>query len=247
MKPDVFMPLGASLLVVLAVFLGFLIAFDIVLVRWLKLGKVAWKRVDYIWLGFGALGLLGAVAQVRMASASAQLDMYEKRAVIAFDSVKHLVELYASPGAICRTFVRSELSPPPEEFQRIQNDYNVACAWVKQVNNALSKHAASPPRPIDWASLPPRPKVSEGALNDMFRGLDSQVAYFDQSIEAFESLRVKSKQTSAEEAFVYLSPFLLAIALAIRFTKVTGEVKLEKGPPPPMASPLPPPPTATPH
>jgi hypothetical protein len=224
-----FMPLTASLTAVLGVFAGLLVALDLLLVRWLRLGKVSWKRMDYIWLGFGALGLLGAVAQVRMESASAQLDMYEKRAIVAFDSVKSLVEVYASnPGPICRTFVRSEFSPPPDEFQRIQNEYNTACEWVKQVSEALKTHATSPPRPIDRASpLPPRPQVSDGALKGMFRGLDRQLAYFDQNIQAFEALRQKSKRTPTEETFVYIGPFLLAIALAIRITKVTGELKLE--------------------
>ncbi len=61
----------------------------------------------------------------------------------------------------------------------------------------------------------------------MFRGLDRQLDYLDEHVEAFEALREKSKRTSTKEAFVYLGPFLLAIALAIRITKVTGEIKIE--------------------
>jgi len=48
-------PLGASLATVLAVFAFFLVAFNVILVRWLKLGRVAWKRIEYVWLGFAAL------------------------------------------------------------------------------------------------------------------------------------------------------------------------------------------------
>ena len=228
MQPNLFMPVTASLPTVIAVFVGLLLAFDIVLVRWMKLGKVAWKRVDYIWLGFGALGLISAVAQVRTASASAQVGMYEQRAAIALESVKSLTQLYASePGAICRTFVRSDLSPPADEFQRAQAEYNMTCAWAKQTTVALEHSTTSPLVPIDRQALPPRPNVSDGALKDMFRGLDHQLAYFDQSMKEFEELRDSIKRTSTEEGLVYLGPFLLAVALAIRITKVTGEIKLE--------------------
>ena len=228
MNPDSFMPLSASPRVVLGVFAALLIGFDILLVRCLKLGKVAWKRVDYIWLGVGALGLIGAVGQVRMASASAQLTMQESRAAAALNLVKGLAELYAKdPGAICRTFVRSEYSPPPEEFQRAQNEYDAACAWAKQMTDNLAKRASSPPEPIDRASLPSRPVVSDGGLRDMFRGLDNQFEYFEQNMDAYRALREKSQQTPIEQGLVFLGPFLLAAALAVRITKVTGEIALE--------------------
>lgn len=228
MQHDLFIPLTARLPVVLGVFGGFLLAFDLVLVRWLTLSKVAWKRMDYVWLSLGVLGLLSAAAEVRMASASAQLDMHENRALAAFDSVKALVAVYASsPGAICRTFVRSEYSPPPDEFRKTQAEYDAACAWVKELSEALSKHAAAPPQSIVPASLPSRPNVSDGALNDMFAGLDHQFRYLDRDMASLGALRENSKRTFTEEQFVDLGPFLLAIALAIRITKVTGEIRLE--------------------
>ena len=37
-----------------------------------------------------------------------------------------------------------------------------------------------------------------------------------------------STKTEWEKAFAYLAPFLLCIALALRITKVSGEVKYEK-------------------
>lgn len=47
---DPWMPPTTHLAVVLSAFGFALVIFDLVLVRWLKLGKVAWKRVDYLWL-----------------------------------------------------------------------------------------------------------------------------------------------------------------------------------------------------
>ena len=228
MPAEPFMPITANLVVVLVAFVVLLLVFDILLVRWKPLGKVAWKRVDYIWLGFAALGLLGSVAEVRMASASAQVAMYEVRVVAAFRAVQSLVNLDAStPGAICRTFIRSAFSPPPDEFQRVQNEYNVACDWVKSVHAIVAELSPSPPQRLDSTRWPPRPQVSDGALLDMFRGLDRQMEYWSRSFDSFEAVRAKSRATAAEETIMFLGPFLLAVALALRITKVTGEIRLE--------------------
>jgi hypothetical protein len=226
---DLYLPFTANQLVVLAIFVGSLFAFDVVLVRWLKLSKIAWKHVDYIWLGFAALGLFGSVSQVRMASATGQLDMYEARAMHSFESVRNSVTLYASsPGAICRTFVRTEYSPPPDELQRIQSEFDTTCAWVKQMNKSLSKHDMSPPKPVDRTTLPSRPNVTVNMLKEIYLSLDNQFGYFDQSMEDFETIHEASKKSSMETLLVFLSPFLLAIALALRITKVTGEIKHER-------------------
>lgn len=42
-----------------------------------------------------------------------------------------------------------------------------------------------------------------------------------------EKLRRMAHNAVTEQLMVYLGPFLLAFALALRITKVTGEIKLE--------------------
>ena len=64
------LPFTASTWTILLIFVVLLIVFDLILVRWLKLGNFAWKIVDYIWLGVGALGLIGAASQSRQITAT---------------------------------------------------------------------------------------------------------------------------------------------------------------------------------
>jgi hypothetical protein len=155
--------------------------------------------------------------------------MYEQRSDIASRVLKHLVEGEAKdPGYLCRTFVRSAFSPEPEEFDRIQNEYHLACQWVKQLNAFLDKRLREPLRRIDPAELPKRPPISDGSLADVFRGIDHQLDFFNENVADLETLREKSRRSDSEKLLVYLGPFFLAIALAIRFTKVTGEIRLEQ-------------------
>jgi len=224
-----FEPLTANLTAVAVFSVALLIVFHATLVLWLRLGALAWKIVDYIWLGFAALGLIGAVGQVRIASASSQLGLYEERAVAGFNLVKDLTKLYAAtPGAICRTFDRSEFSPPPEQFDRTQREYEIACVWAKRTNEFLATVKPMPPNRLDVAKLPPRPQITNGALLDMFRGLDSQLGYWNRDIDLYQRLADKTRTTGLEASVVFLSPFILALALALRITKVTGEIALER-------------------
>lgn len=130
MKNDVLMPVTANLTAVLVLFATLILVFHLVFVPWRRMTRLAWKRVDSIWLGFGALALISAVSQVRMTSASLQMDIYEHRTA-ALDLVKYSLDFNASsPGVICRRFTRWEYSPAPEEFQRIQTEYDAVCATL---------------------------------------------------------------------------------------------------------------------
>ena len=230
MNPGVFMPFTANPLAVLGVFLISLLAFDLVLVRWVRIGKVAWKRSDYFWLGIAVLGLLGSVADVRMASAERQLKNVEQGAEGSFRVLKlNLTNFADRPGHLCRTFVRNEYSPPPEEFERTQNEYNLACKWIKGVNDNLGKRTTSPPVPIEPTSLPDRPKLTDSAINELFGEVDQQFAFYAADVAALVELQQSSHRSDAELVLVFYSPFLLAVALALRITKVTGEIKLEAG------------------
>lgn len=221
-------PLGASLATVLAGFAFFLVAFDIILVRRMKLGKVAWKRIEYLWLAFAALGLLAGVAQVRVITANAQVAMFQDRAASAFSSVRSLAQLLSSsPGTVCGTFIRSEFSPPRDAFDAIQKDYDRACEWFKAIVKAIPSEQPAPLTPINPSSLPRRPEASAAGLVDMIGGFFTQLGYYNRQAEILDDLLRKTRRTGVEDSLVYLGPFLLAIALALRITKVTGEIRLE--------------------
>jgi hypothetical protein len=106
----------------------------------------------------------------------------------------------------------------------LQREYDAACTWAKQTRDALNKVQAPPPTPLVRADLPSPPDVSDASLNGMLRGFETQFRFFETEIAAFIQVRKASEATAAERAFVNLSPFLLALGLALRITKVTGEI-----------------------
>lgn len=226
MPIDSLVPAGARLSVVLTTFVILLVVFHLVFVRWVKLGPRAWKRTDYVWLGFATLGLSSAAAHARIASASVQVNAYENRVHTAFEHLRNQVELCATePGIVCRTFIRSEASPPADQFAELQREHDAACEWARQVRDSIAQRDSQPLQRLDKAVLPAAPEVSNVALAETIQDIYARLERFNSTLQAVRTLNDMNRQTAAEQVLVYLGQFLLAAALALRITKVTGELR----------------------
>ncbi|MFH1741647.1 MAG: hypothetical protein ABIH23_21795 [bacterium] len=87
---------------IFGVFIFAIVAFHLVLVCWMKLGEKAWKRVDYIWLVVGALGILSALEKPRETLAKNLQQVAEERLVFTYSQVRSALtgelRLRASPS-----------------------------------------------------------------------------------------------------------------------------------------------------
>ncbi len=220
-------PLGGHLGAVFGFFVAITIVLHAIFVFRRPLSKRSWKRMDYVWLGFAALGLIGAAAEVRRLAANSQLSQFQSYLPLALQAVRGEADfLSKSPGAICRTFARSEYSPPAAEFQRIEHEYRAACDWARKVASSLPREVSARPEVIEVASLPRRPEFSETAIVHMTDGLYREIESYNSLVGTVNDLATGSERDDLELALILLGPFLLAIALAIRLTKVTGELRL---------------------
>jgi hypothetical protein len=219
------LPFFAKLWVVGIIFIVFMVLLDLILVRWRRISAVAWKRVDYIWLGFAALGLIGAVAQSRQLTATNFLPYASQTKSLDFRNIRQYIEMEVGSPAICRTFTRTQYSPPPEEAERILHEYNRVCEWFNQVSATFPK--TEPSGEIPFTSLPASPEVTLKDLRETVAGLRVTFDYYNERARYVAMLRASTEHSDAEQALTLVSPLLLAFALALRITKVTGEVRLE--------------------
>jgi hypothetical protein len=224
MFPDATFPPLTKLWVVLTIFAGALVVFHLVLVYWLKLGRIAWKWVDFCWLAFAVLGLIGAAEQARQAVAVSLVEIAEARTTVTYSPVRSLADIYSREGPVCRTFVRSEYSPPPDEFNRAQREYNIACEWFRKVALALPQQAEM--HEITDEILLPEPNITEDDLKSILREFRQQIAYHNERARQLSEVRSAAARSDTQQALIMISPLLLAIALALRITKVTGEIRL---------------------
>ncbi len=220
------LPFTASTWTILLIFVVLLIVFDLILVRWLKLGNFAWKIVDYIWLGVGALGLIGAASQSRQITATNFLPFAVEVKTMTFQSAQQYVSGYRGSPIICRTFTRTEFSPPPEELDRISKEYATVCTWFEQLYAVFPQ--TEPTGGIDPTGFPVPPEVTSRDLQDIIGGFARTLDPYNVHATYVENLRRKAQRSEAETSLMIVIPLLLAIALALRITKVTGEIKLAR-------------------
>ena len=216
------LPVTASTGWILGVFTFSLLVFHVVFLKLYPLTKVGWKRIDYVWLGIAALGLIAATAEVRRLVAGNLVAGERAYMAGAYDRLRDRIRFLTGP-VVCRQFVRSEWSPP--NLDEIQREYDRACALAQQLSRTLSEEG-----PSDMTSLKAaaRSSFTDRALNDMFEDVDRSAEDYlkaKQRVDEFE--RASRERSAAEETLAISAPLLLAIALALRITKITGEIRLE--------------------
>jgi hypothetical protein len=222
-----FLPAGANLVSTLVTFVVLLIVFDLILVRWWKLGRAAWKRTEYISLAFAAVGLFGAVSQVRTSIATSYVSIFYARSQVSLNTLRGLVTVLTSkPGQICRQFVRSKDSPPADEFERTQKEYDEACAWIKDVAGRIPIQVPAIGT-VEAIKLTNRPNTTSFTLKSILDDFDSQVDIYNKDVASLNYIRRQTEPGQIVDLLTILGPLLLIIALALGITKVTGELKIE--------------------
>jgi hypothetical protein len=140
--------------------------------------------------------------------------------------LRDLTKSYSQTSIICRKFVRSQYSPPPEDFDRTQREFDATCQWFKSVFEALP--TTVPKDEIARVNFPSEPNVSQPDLVQFISSFDLALNEFNRASRGEKFLRENSHETDADVMMALFTPILLAAALALRITKVTGELKLDK-------------------
>ena len=226
MDAEYSIPFFAQTAWVVGVFILSLVVFDVVLVRVFKLKNRTWKRVDYIWLAVGALGLIGAVEGPRRSITTNLAALAESRLTGALSMLNSTAQ-FGSSAATCRKFIKTDASQPEPEFSKIQAEYDQVCAWFRQAQPRIpaDSHAISGAIPISAIGLPP--EITDPGLKWQIDRLRADLLSVNQSIATLGTLQATQNRSLMEELVHFLGPMLLAIAIALRITKVTGELKNE--------------------
>jgi hypothetical protein len=211
-------PVTSSPLFVFLAFACLLGTFHWLLVRRYSLSKLGWKRVDYLWLGFSVLGLLGAAADVRKTIGEPLTEASQRDVDSAYDDLRS----YLGDMSNCK-----KVSPGLSESEKAyrKRNYDRTCAF------ASAAHSKLPLRPPEYESLEEllkdRPSVSESEMTDAFTLLDFRINDYSKALRRLGYVRGATRRSPIERGLAVVGPLLLSLALALRITKVTGEIRLE--------------------
>jgi hypothetical protein len=222
---DLILPWFVSQLWILGIFVLSLAVFHFLFFRLAPLSSIGWKRIDYVWLSMALLGLMGAVAAGREIIATNMVEYSKSRIEWSFRFMRLRAE-YGTSNAICRTFVRSEFSPPSSEMERDQKEYDDQCRWFKNVNAVISTFNVNKQEEVDPISSFGKPPLGgdEWARNSFLESVEN----YNSIVRAIGELDNAIRPTGFELFLKILGPTLIAIALALRITKVAGEIYNER-------------------
>lgn len=210
---------------ILAIFVASLACFHLVFIYAHTLGSVAWKRVDYVWLSMALLGMLGAVGSGRELVARNLLDGARARLESSWRFMEMDIE-FGTSVAVCREFIRSPFSPPPQELEQLQRGFNEQCEWFKRAATALRGLKKEEWPLIDFKRL--FGLVPDGGERHVSTSFTRAVESYNDSVREMRTLEAEAKSTGLELVVRLLGPALVAMALALRMTKVTAEIRAER-------------------
>lgn len=211
---------SARPLYILAAFLLLLLVLHLVLVFWMKLGDVAWKRVDYLWLGAAVLGLLTASAQADHFLSKRYLETFERpRTESAYQLLRRTLDSYT---ALCLPRQRSPASPP--NFDEMVQEQQALCKSGKEIAARMPQNITEPFPPLEKTGYEPF-GIEAKYETSYARSVENAAEQYQQQQKRYAEFLSAGTLSSAEETITVLGPLLLAFALALRVTKVSGDIR----------------------
>jgi hypothetical protein len=189
-----------------------------------NLSKKSWKKVDFIWLGIAAIGLITLTGEVRVTIAKRWIEYDRYPAVWRFEELKSKFA-YADNSYYCMELIRTEYSP--DNFDELVIQIRARCSWVKEVHKTLSLFDADT-LPLIGMDMFPEVTFTDPYLLETVNNIKIAVSDYSDFRESTLNTIAMTESSELEETVFYWSPFLLAIALALRIAKVSGELRYEK-------------------
>lgn len=199
------------------------VLFHLVFVWWGKLDDDTWKKVDYVWLGAAALGLIALSATAEQWMSRAFLDNSETaRTASAYSLLRSHLEMGASPSSpLCMKRIRSEFSPP--DFDQIVQEQQDLCSRVREMTNSMPKSLAPPFPPLEKTGfIPFAGSIKYEAWYVSEANKEAEIYRVQQA--KYAQLEESSKTSSWQTFYTVMGPLILSFALALRITKVSGEL-----------------------
>ncbi|HGF5009551.1 TPA: hypothetical protein ACX3CR_004779 [Vibrio parahaemolyticus] len=180
----------------------------------LNFSKRKWKRIDYLWPLLAGIGMLGAVSEIKAKIALDWQNTEQVRAVSILDSI-HQYSLDKLRSDICAGKAATDNG----------ETYHQVCSWYLETAMKF--------KGLDFEQLPESSVLRVAAPDVDY--VQSDNAWFDGMFQQYETRKEEYQKTVQaqlkqpyETFFWLISPYLVCFAIALRLTKVTAELKLEK-------------------
>lgn len=183
--------------------------------------KRFWTKIDYLWLGAAALGLITATGAVRATLAGND----EPSARIRFGAELDHAKWWARTSlSYFETSVFLTTAPANDRDAATATAVREAADFYRTVVADLDRESATQP----WLRISSSSFVMNRATDPMVEQdlvhLRRTLATLQEAYEALDATRNAMQPTTLETVYIMLWPWLLSVALALRVAKVSAEL-----------------------
>jgi hypothetical protein len=191
----------------------------VALVRARPQSSMFWKRIDYVWLTLVGVGLLSGAGDVQRFIRSNAVDVQVARAAFDFRFLKDHVE--AAEAVYCRASRAGQKATgalDEGERERVQ-----LCRWYGEIRLKLPDKVGPdlPQIVLPEAGKGPESQSAQASVRKILR------SYEDSRAEMVR-MRQGAERTGLDSLLLALGPLALTGGLALRLTKATAEVRIER-------------------
>jgi hypothetical protein len=211
-----------SHLLALVVLLG---VFHLLFIWVFPFSRRDWKRVDYIWLGFATLGVVGVVGEGRRLQAGWTQEDAAFRAKYAFERLRE--DAKSDTAYFCMEQWRPLPGEPADD--PVRHEFPLTCEWFRKIAARLPDSLGVEPPEVLISAVPPIPAVADETAKQDIRDALRILGDYEADQKRFRIAVNAGRESDLEITFKLVGGFLLVFALALRVTKVTGELRAESG------------------
>ena len=197
-----------------------------VLFVWLfPLEDVTWKRLDYLWMFAAALGVLASSGKAARFIAENQLKNFQEPITITSYELLRGDIRSGADGSACTMFHRSADSPP--DFGERVKEQQLLCERYKKLDAEMPESVEPPFKPLKELGFVPLTGNPQ-YVTASFDVANRDAAEYEHNREQYAEIAEKTKSSKWENAYLAMGPLLLAVAVALRITKTSGEIRNAK-------------------
>jgi Ca2+/Na+ antiporter len=185
--------------------------------RIIPLNKIQLKKLDYFWLTLSAFGLFGLVERNRIQVTQIELTKSQWLLDGRYNDLKYIVD----PATICFQYTKMASSPPDFDIRQKMTDS--LCSWTKKMVPIISNIKKE-----EDSIHVIIPQFKDAYLTHHTDRFEKAINEYNRSLNMFLKLNKEKKESDFITIIQFLSPLLLVIGLALRFSKTAVEISLDK-------------------
>lgn len=191
--------------------------------------KKFWKIIDYVWISLGIIGIIGSTFTLRKQYSDAKKTLLEYHLSADYDRLIEMAEwnknYFISDGSGFK-YEEFKDTKQADDFKKTEKFFVTFSELIyKLEDNVLSDKNLNYIDTINLNFKNFTDTIENNDVKNIIKNVESSLTEIQKSKLNYTENKKLERTTSLNWILLFFSPYLFAIALAIRLTKVTAELK----------------------